>query len=59
MSIQGLKDAIDRICQGSVKFLNFWTPENFALINFKLKTKRSNLRVICENIANGVANSRP
>ena len=54
-SIQGLKDALDRICQGRVKFLNFRTPENFAVNNLKFKQSGRNLRVICENIAKGIA----
>ena len=39
----------------TVKFLNFWTPENFAVI--KLKFKRPNIRVFCQKDTNGIANS--
>ena len=40
---------------GIVKFLNFWTPENFAV--FYLKFKHSYLRVFQQKDANGIANS--
>ena len=40
----------------TVKFLNFQTPENFAVINLKFK-QRQNLRVFCQKDANGKANS--
>ena len=42
--------------QHTIKFLNFWMPENFALINLKLK-QTTNLRVFCQKDANGIANS--
>ena len=42
--------------QTTVKFLNFQTPENFAVIYLKLK-KRPNLRVFHQKDANGIANS--
>ena len=43
----------------TVKFLNFRTLENFAVINlkFKQKNKWSKRRVICLNDLNGMANS--
>ena len=40
----------------TVKFLNFWTPENTAVIYLKLK-KRPKLRVFCQKDTNGIANS--
>ena len=42
----------------TVKFLNFQTTENFAVIylNFKIQTKRPNLRVFHQEDANGIAN---
>ena len=42
---------------GSVKFLNFRTPENFAVIYLKFKQRGPNLKVFCQNRANGIANS--
>ena len=41
---------------GTVKFLNFWTPENFAVIYLKFK-QRGKTWVFCQNGANGIANS--
>ena len=41
----------------TVKFLNFRRPENFAVINLKIKTKRPNHRVFHQKDANGIANS--
>ena len=41
----------------TVKFLNFWTPENFAVIYLKFKKKRPNLRVFHQIDVNGIANS--
>ena len=37
----------------TIKFLNFWTPENFALINLKFKQRGQNHK----KDANGIANS--
>ena len=42
---------------GTVKFLNFRTPKMFAVSYLKIKTKRPNLRLFCQNGANGIANS--
>ena len=41
----------------TVKFLNFGTPENFAVIYLKFKQKKPNLRVFRQKDANGIANS--
>ena len=43
----------------TVKFLNFRTPENFAVIYIvpKIQTKRPNLSLFCHKDANGIANS--
>ena len=41
----------------TVKFLNFWTPENFAVIYLKFKQRGQNLRVFRQKDANGIANS--
>ena len=41
----------------TVKFLNFGMPEIFAVIYLKFKQRGSNLRVFCQNGANGIANS--
>ena len=41
----------------TIKFLNFQTPEIFAVIYLKFKTKRKNLRVFHQKDANGIANS--
>ena len=41
----------------TVKFLNFRTPEIFAVIHLKFKQKRPNLKVFCQKHANGIANS--
>ena len=43
--------------QYTVKFLNFRTPENFAIIYLKFKEKRPNLCVFLLKEANGIANS--
>ena len=40
----------------TVKFLNFWTPENFAVIYLKFN-QRPNLKVFCQKHANRMANS--
>ena len=40
----------------TVKFLNFQLQKNFAVIYLKFK-QRPNLRVLCQNDANGIANS--
>ena len=41
----------------TVKPRNFRTPENIAVINLKIQTKRSNLRVFHQKDVNGIANS--
>ena len=41
----------------TVKFLNFRTPENFAVIYLNFKQRGQILRVFCLNGANGIANS--
>ena len=41
----------------TVKFLNFRTPENFAVIYLKFKQRGQNLRVFPQKDANGTANS--
>ena len=41
----------------TVKFLNFWKTENFALIYLKFKQKSTNLRVVRKKDANEIANS--
>ena len=42
----------------TVKFLNFRIlSQNFCCNLPKIQTKRSNLRVFCQNGANGIANS--
>ena len=41
----------------TVKFLNFWTPENFAVIILKFKQSGQTLNVFCQNSANGIANN--
>ena len=41
----------------TVKFLNFGTPEIFAVIYLKFKQRGQTLRVFCQNGANGIANS--
>ena len=38
-------------------FLNFRTPESFAVIYLKIQTKTPNLRIFCQKDANGIANS--
>ena len=40
-----------------VKFLNFRTPENFALIHLKLKQRRQILEYFGQKDTNGIANS--
>ena len=42
---------------GTVKFLNFGTPEIFAVIYLKLKQRGQTLSVFCRNGANGIATS--
>ena len=42
---------------GTVKFLNFGTPEIFAVIYLKFKQRGQTLRVFCQNGANGLAKS--
>ena len=41
----------------TVKFLNFRTAENFAVIYLKIQTKWPNLKVFCQNGANGITKS--
>ena len=41
----------------TVKFLNFGTPEIFAVIYLKFKQRRPNLWVFHQKDANGIANS--
>ena len=41
----------------TVMFLNFGTPEIFAVIYLKFKQRGQTLRVFCQNGANGIANS--
>ena len=41
----------------TVKFLNFRTSENFAIIYLKFRVRGRILRVFCQNGANGIANS--
>ena len=38
-------------------FLNFWTPEIFAVIYLKFKQRGGTLTVFCQNGANRIANS--
>ena len=47
----------DCFTQGTVKFLNFRTSENFAVIYLKFRKKRPNLRVFRQKDANEIANS--
>ena len=48
---------VEQMRRVTVKFLNFRTPENFAVINLKFKQKRQNLGEFCQKDANGKANS--
>ena len=41
----------------TVKFLNFRTPKNFAVICLKFKQRGQTLRVFCQKDVNGKANS--
>ena len=41
----------------TIKFLNFWTPENFAVIYLKFKQRGQSFKVFYQNDANGIANS--
>ena len=41
----------------TIKFLNFGTLENFAVIFVKFKQRGQTLRVFCQCGANGIANS--
>ena len=41
----------------TVKFLNFWKPENFAVIYLKFKKRGQTFGFICQKDANGKANS--
>ena len=40
----------------TIKFLNFGTPEIFAVIYLKFKQTGQTLRVFCQNGANKIAN---
>ena len=51
--VSGLKAA--SVSQSTIKFLNFQTQENFAVIYLKLKQK--GFRVFSQKYANGIANS--
>ena len=42
---------------GTVKFLNFGTPEICAVIYLKFNQRGQTLREFCQNGANGIANS--
>ena len=44
-------------CHNTVKFLNFRTPEKFAVIYLKLKKKAQTLEYFVKKNANGIANS--
>ena len=41
----------------TVKFLNFGTPEIFAVIHLKFKQRGKTLKAFCQNGANGITNS--
>ena len=41
----------------TVKFLNFRTPETFAVIYLKFKQRGRSLRYFVKKYANGIANS--
>ena len=56
MTLPALKTVKDLNCN-TVKFLNFWTPENFALIYLKFKQECPNFKVFCKKDVNGIANS--
>ena len=43
-------------CVFTVKLLNFWTPENCCNLS-EIQEKRTNLRVVCQKDANGIAKS--
>ena len=51
------KELWNRVSRFTVKFLNFGTPEIFAVIYLKFKQRGQTLRVFCQNGANGIANS--
>ena len=42
--------------KGTVKFLNFGTPETFTVIYLKFKKRGQTLKGICKNCGNGIAN---
>ena len=46
---------LETVLQTTVKFLNFRTPENFAVIYLKFK-QRPNFMVFCPKDANEIAN---
>ena len=52
-----------KVCDGvleqvsTAKFQNFQTPKQLCCNLPKIQTKRPNLRVFCQNDANGIANS--
>ena len=41
----------------TVKFLNFWMPENFAIIYLKFKKRGQTYGYFVKKVANGIANS--
>ena len=45
------------ITSATINFLNFWMPENFAVIYLKFNTMEPNLCVFRLKDANGIANS--
>ena len=47
---------VDKIAN-TLKFLDFGTPEIFAVIYLKFKQRGTILRVFCQNGANEIANS--
>ena len=51
------KKSIIQETKTTVKFLNFGTPEIFAVIHLKFKQRGNPFRVFCQNGANGMANS--
>ena len=55
----GVADAVSIVLEekSRVKFINFGTPEIFAVIYLKFKQRGQTLKGICQNGANGIANS--
>ena len=51
------KDTVIMRLKCTVKLLNFWMPEIFAVIYLKFEQRGQILRVFCQNGANGIANS--